>query len=175
MNSEWHKRHVLPKGAPLGQRIAWHREHQKRCACRPIPAQLQKEMAGSPNKKREPAIDEYLTTVIAEHRVLLQALRKTIHTVVPEVEECISYRLQAFRLQGRIIAGFSATSKGCSYYPFSGTTLKTLAEEIESYSHTKSALHFGPKERLPTTLVRKLLKARIAEGGRRSSTDSPGP
>ena len=157
MNSQWHKRHVLPKGAPLRQRIAWHREHQKRCACRPIPDQLQ---------KRESAIDEYLATVSAENRALLKKLRKTIHTVVPEVEECISYRLPAFRLQGRIIAGFSATSKGCSYYPFSGTTLKTLAGDIESYSQTKSALHFGSNKPLAPALVRKLLKARIAEGGR---------
>ncbi len=103
----------------------------------------------------------------AENRALLKELRKTIHTVVPEVEECISYRLPAFRLQGRIIAGFSATSKGCSYYPFSGTTLKTLAGDIKSYSQTKSALHFGTNKPLPTALVGKLLKARIAEGGRR--------
>ena len=67
-------------------------------------------------------------------------------------------------LPGRIIAGFSATSKGCSYYPFSGTTLKTLAGDIEGYSQTKSALHFDKP--LPDTLVRKLLTARIAESGR---------
>ncbi len=167
MNTEWHKQHVLPKGARLGQRIAWHREHQKRCACRPVPAQLQKQMTGPSKKKREPAIDEYLATVSAVNRALLKKLRKTIHAVVPGVEECISYRLPAFRLNGSVIAGFAATSKGCSYYPFSGTTFKTLARDIESYSHTKSALHFGPHEPLPAALVRKLLGARIAEGGRR--------
>jgi len=52
----------------------------------------------------------------------------------------------------------------CSYYPFSGRTLKTLAKELKGYSQTKSALHFDPKKGLPTTLVRKLLKARLAEG-----------
>jgi uncharacterized protein YdhG (YjbR/CyaY superfamily) len=166
MNSEWHKRHILPRGAPLKERIAWHNEHQKRCACRPIPAGLRKEMAGPSNKRREPAIDEYLGTVTATNRALLLQLRKAIHAIVPEVEECISYRLPAFRLRRKIIAGFSATSKGCSYYPFSGTTLKTLAGEIEGYRQTKSALHFGPDIPLPTSLVRKLLKARIAEGSR---------
>jgi uncharacterized protein YdhG (YjbR/CyaY superfamily) len=99
-------------------------------------------------------------------RALLEDLRRTIHSVVPEVEECISYRLPAFRYQGRIIAGFSATSDGCSYYPFSGTTLKTLAGDIEGYGQTKGALHFGPEKLLPPALVRKLLKARIAEGQR---------
>ena len=114
--------------------------------------------------KHDPAIDEYLAGVNPKSRAMLQKLRKTIHALVPEVEECISYRLPAFRFEGKIIAGFSSTSKGCSYYPFSGTTLKTLASDIEGYSQTKSALHFD--ESLPTSLVRKLLKARMAEGGR---------
>jgi uncharacterized protein YdhG (YjbR/CyaY superfamily) len=167
MNSEWHKRHVLSKGAPVEQRIAWHRQHQIKCACRPIPPGLRKEMAGSSSGKREPAIDGYLATVSAGNRALLQQLRKTIHVIVPEAEECISYRLPAFRLHGRIVAGFSATSKGCSYYPFSGTTLRTLAGETQGYSQTKSALHFGPDSPLPASLVRKLLKTRMAEGGHR--------
>ena len=108
-------------------------------------------------------IDEYLAGVTPSSRALLQSVRKTIRSIVPEVEECISYSMPAFRYQGRIIAGFRATSKGCSYYPFSGTTLKTLAGDIEGYSKTKSALHFGPDEPLPAALVRKLLKARMAE------------
>ena len=114
--------------------------------------------------RRDVAIDEYLVDASPSSRALLQKLRETIHALVPEVEECISYGMPAFRYQGRIIAGFQATSKGCSYYPFSGTTLKTLAGDIEPYSKTKSALHFGLDKPLPASLVRKLLKARMAEG-----------
>ena len=114
---------------------------------------------------RSRPIDDYLARVSPSHRALLDDLRRRIHSAVPEVAECISYRLPAFRYRGRVIAGFSATSHGCSYYPFSGTTLKTLADDIEGYSHTKGALHFGP-EPLPPALVRKLLRARIAEGPR---------
>jgi uncharacterized protein YdhG (YjbR/CyaY superfamily) len=113
--------------------------------------------------RREPAIDEYLAGVTPSSRALLQKLRKTIRSIVPEVEECISYRLPAFRYRGRIIAGLSATATGCSYYPFSGATLETVADDIKGYSHTKSALHFGPDKLLPVSLVRKLLEARIAE------------
>jgi uncharacterized protein YdhG (YjbR/CyaY superfamily) len=111
---------------------------------------------------RNPAIDAYLEDVNDKSRRLLENLRETIHTLVPEVEECISYRLPAFRYSDRIVAGFAATSKGGSYYPFSGTTLETLAADLEAYSQTKSALHFDAP--LPTALVRKLLQARIAEG-----------
>jgi uncharacterized protein YdhG (YjbR/CyaY superfamily) len=120
-------------------------------------------MADSARPKRDPGVDAYLARVSPTNRALLQALRKTVHSLVLDAEECISYRIPAFRLEGRIIAGFSATSKGCSYYPFSGTTLKTLAGEIAGYSQTKSALHFGPDKPLPKSLVRKLLNARIAE------------
>lgn len=117
--------------------------------------------------RRDPAIDKYLAEVTPTSRALLQKLRKAIRSIVPEVEECMSYSMPAFRYRGRIVAGFRATSTGCSYYPFSGTTLKTLAGEIEGYSQTKSALHFGPDQPLPAVLVRKLLQARIAEGQRR--------
>jgi uncharacterized protein YdhG (YjbR/CyaY superfamily) len=81
-----------------------------------------------------------------------------------QAEECISYRMPAFRLDGRIAAGFAATAKGCSYFPFSGSTLRTLADELADYEQTKSSLHFDPAEPLPRTLVRKLIKARLAEG-----------
>ncbi len=118
-------------------------------------------------RTRDPAIDEYLAKASPKTRALLQELRRTIHAIVPEVEECISYRLPAFRYDGRIVAGFQATSAGCSYYPFSGTTLATLAADIEGYSHTKSALHFDADKSLPPSLVKKLLKTRMAEGKRR--------
>ena len=120
-------------------------------------------MAHRDQVKRDEAIDEYLADLTPTSRALLQKLRRTIHGLVPGVEECISYRMPAFRYQGRVIAGFAATAKGCSYYPFSGTTLKTLSDEVRAYDKTRSAIHFGADKPLPATLVRKLLKTRIAE------------
>jgi uncharacterized protein YdhG (YjbR/CyaY superfamily) len=116
-------------------------------------------------KGREPSpIDGYLARLSGSKRAALETLRKTIRTIVPTAEECISYQMPAFRLEGRVVAGFSATSKGCSYFPFSGSTLKTLAKDLRGYEGTKSALHFDPAKGLPPTIVRKLLRARIAEG-----------
>ena len=114
-------------------------------------------------------IDGYLATVSADRRAALEKLRKTIRSIVPDAEECISYSMPAFRYGRHVVAGFLATSKGCSYFPFSGSTLATLAANVKTYSQTKSALHFDPKHPLPVALVRKLLKARIAE------TDDAGP
>jgi uncharacterized protein YdhG (YjbR/CyaY superfamily) len=106
------------------------------------PARPPRTTSSAPGRapaRRDPAVDEYLAKASPRSRALLRELRKTIHAIVPQVEECISYRLPAFRYEGRIIGGFSATSKGGSYYPFSGTTLETLANDVEGYSQTKSA------------------------------------
>lgn len=108
-------------------------------------------------------IDEYLRTVPEDRRRILQELRTRIRSIVPDVEECISYRIPAFRLRGAVIAGFCATVKGCSYLPFSGTTLKTLAGDLGRYSQTKSSLHFSADQPLPAALVRKLISARLKE------------
>lgn len=114
-------------------------------------------------KPKAKTIDEYLSSVSGERRKALQGLRRTIRKIVPRAQECISYGIPAFRLDGTVIAGFCATAKGCSYFPFSGSTLKTLATELEEYGGTKSSLHFDPGEPLPPGLVRKLLETRIAE------------
>jgi uncharacterized protein YdhG (YjbR/CyaY superfamily) len=108
-------------------------------------------------------IDDYLATVKGDKRIALEKLRKTIRSIVPRAEECTSYNMPAFRLDGAIVAGFCATAKGCSYFPFSGSTLRTLAADLRSYDKTKGSLHFRPDEPLPATLVRKLIKTRIAE------------
>ena len=112
---------------------------------------------------KPPTIDDYLTSVLEDRRGALEDLRMKIRSVVPNAEECISYRIPAFRLNGVVVAGFCATTKGCSYFPFSGLTLKTLARDLRHYDQTKSSLHFSPDKPLPTTLVRKLIKSRLAE------------
>jgi len=108
-------------------------------------------------------IDEYLAGVSDEQRAQLQCLRGMIHAIVPRAEECISYRIPAFRLDGVVVAGFAARTRGCSYYPFSGHTLATLANDLKGYDRTKSALQFDTTRAIPENLLRKLLAARIAE------------
>lgn len=116
---------------------------------------------GMPGKPT--TIDEYLATVTGPRRTALARLRETIRSIVPDAEECISYSIPAFRVDGRIVAGFCARKTGCSYFPFSGSTLKTVAHFVRDYDQTRSALHFTPDNPLPATLVRRLIKARIAE------------
>lgn len=127
-------------------------------------------MPAKPKKPSRPALPTrgspvaaYLAKVPAARRPLLEALRRRILAAVPGAEECLSYGLAAFRVRGKVVAGFQATAKGGSYYPFSGTTLATLGSALEGWSRTKSAVHFTAERPLPATLVKKLLKARLAE------------
>lgn len=108
-------------------------------------------------------IDEYLSTLRAPQRALLQRLRRAIREILPRAEECISYRMPAFRFEGAIVAGFAARGAGGSYYPFSGSTLATLGDDVAGYRGTKGALHFDAERPLSKALVRKLLRTRIAE------------
>ena len=98
---------------------------------------------------------------------MLQALRRTILEIIPEAEEVISYRVPAFRVQGKTVAGFAAFKTHLSYLPFSGSVLPRLADDLHGYTMTKSALHFPVDEPLPKALVQKLIAVRLDEASPR--------
>ena len=108
-------------------------------------------------------VDAYLSGLEEPKRGTLQTLRRTILEIVPEAEQVISYRVPAFRMRGRTVAGFAAFRDHLSYLPFSGSVLTQLTDELDGYTRTKSALHFPVDQPLPETLVRKLIAARVAE------------
>jgi uncharacterized protein YdhG (YjbR/CyaY superfamily) len=108
-------------------------------------------------------IDLYLEEVDEPKRSTLQTLRRTILEIVPDAEEVISYRVPAFRLHGKTIAGFAAFKDHLSYLPFSGSVLDQLGDELQGYTMTKSALHFPVDCPLPKPLVKKLIEVRLAE------------
>ena len=92
-----------------------------------------------------------------------QKLRETIHTVAPTAEECISYGIPAFRLNGRSLVFFGAWANHCAFYPGSSNTLKKFRNELRNFQTSKGTLRFSPDKPMPVALVKKLLKARIAE------------
>ena len=111
-------------------------------------------------------VDEYLRGIEEPERSTLESLRRTILEIVPDADQVISYKVPAFRVEGRIVAGFAAFKDHLSYLPFSGSVLPELASELEGYTTTKSALHFPVDRPLPKTLVRKLIAARRTEASR---------
>jgi len=112
-------------------------------------------------------VDNYLRGVDEPKRSTLQSLRRTILEIVPEAEQGLSYRVPAFRVRGKVVAGFAAFGNHLSYLPFSGSVLGQLADELHGYTMTKSSLHFPVDRPLPKTLVKKLIAVRLQEIGRR--------
>ena len=110
------------------------------------------------------SIDEYLATVSEDQRAALEKLRKTIMSVAPTAEECISYQICAFRQNGMLV-GFGAAAKHCAFYPMSSTTVAAFKDDLKDYDTSKGTIRFQPDKPLPAALVRKLVKARLAENG----------
>jgi uncharacterized protein YdhG (YjbR/CyaY superfamily) len=108
-------------------------------------------------------IDEYLSQVEEPKRTTLQMLRETIQRVIPEADECISYGMPAFRLNGKIIAGFAAFKNHLAYVPHSGSVLPELKDDLAGYTSTSGSLHFPIDEPLPEPLVRKLIAVRLQQ------------
>jgi uncharacterized protein YdhG (YjbR/CyaY superfamily) len=111
-------------------------------------------------------IDEYLAGLSEDKREALEKLRKTIRAAVPKAVECISYQLPAFRLDGKVLVLFGAAAGHCTFYPGSGTAVAAHEKELATYETSKGAIRFQPDAPLPATLVRKLVKYRIAENTR---------
>src|SRR6266571_4145194 len=107
-------------------------------------------------------IDEYLAGVSKDKRGALAKLRKTIKAAAPKAEECISYQLAAFRQDGMLVA-FGATENHCAFYLMSASTVEAHAWELKDYDTSKGTIRFQADKPLPVALVRKLVKARIAE------------
>jgi uncharacterized protein YdhG (YjbR/CyaY superfamily) len=113
--------------------------------------------------KKAMTFDEYLASLSVKERATLQAMRMTIHKIVPDAVEGISYGMQAFLLNGKPFAALSANADHCSYFPMSGSVVPALAKELKSYDTSKGTVRFDAEKPLPTTLVRKLVKARLTE------------
>jgi uncharacterized protein YdhG (YjbR/CyaY superfamily) len=108
-------------------------------------------------------VDEYLTSLEEPKRSTLEALRRTILDLLPDAAQVISYRVPAFRVDGKTVAGFAAFKNHLAYLPFSGSILNQLSEELAGYEMTKSSLHFPVDRPLPEALVKKLIQLRQAE------------
>ena len=108
-------------------------------------------------------IDEYLASVSDDKREALEKLRNTIKSIAPEVEECISYQMPAFRLHGRILAGFAAAKNHCSLYPWSASAIVAFSDELTDFSTSKGTIRFQPDKPIPDELIRKIINYRISE------------
>jgi uncharacterized protein YdhG (YjbR/CyaY superfamily) len=124
-------------------------------------ANLMPAVVASAMSKQE--VDNYLASLDEPKRSTLEALRRTILDLVPEAAQCISYGVPAFRLEGKVIAGFAAFKNHLSYLPHSGSVFPELGDSISSYATSKGALQFAVDTPLPKALVEKLVAIRMRQ------------
>ena len=105
--------------------------------------------------------DDYLAAVPSDKRAALETLRKRIKDAAPEAEECISYGIPAFRLNGRLLVAYGAATHHCAFYP--GSVVQALKDELSGYDISKGTVRFSADRPLPAALVRRLVQLRIAK------------
>jgi uncharacterized protein YdhG (YjbR/CyaY superfamily) len=111
-------------------------------------------------------VETYLSTLPADQREALQALRAVIKARLPDHLEVISYAMPGFRQpgpKGRMVAGYAAFKVNCGYYPHSGTIIGQFPEETAGFKTSGGAISFTPDHPLQECLVLTLIEARLAE------------
>ena len=106
--------------------------------------------------------DEYLAGLSGDKRRALEKLRKDIKAAAPKTEECMSYGIPGFRLNGKLLVSYGAGAKHCAFYP--GSIVREFAKELKDYDTSgKGTIRLSVEEPLPAALVQKIVKARIAQ------------
>jgi uncharacterized protein YdhG (YjbR/CyaY superfamily) len=120
------------------------------------------QISANPSK-RPTSVDEYLAGVPPKARVALARLRKMITAAAPGSSVVISYRVPIVRHEGRQLVGFAAFRDHCSFFVMSPEVIRAHAAALKGYDVAKGTVRFTPNRPLPASLVRMLVKARIAE------------
>jgi uncharacterized protein YdhG (YjbR/CyaY superfamily) len=125
-----------------------------------------KKDASAPKKsgRKLATPNAYLAGLSKWKRAALQNLRANIKAAAPGLEECLSYGIPGFRHKGTFFVGYGAAAKHCAFYP--GSVVQRLSkDELKHYDVSKGTIRFPPDKPLPKSLVRKLVKLRLAQRG----------
>jgi len=107
--------------------------------------------------------DEYLANIPEPAQSTLKHVRAVIKSVVPkETTEAISYGIPMFKFNGMLV-GYAAFKKHCSLFPTGSGVLDRFERELKAYRTSKGTIQFPPDKPLPDELIKKIVKARVAE------------
>jgi uncharacterized protein YdhG (YjbR/CyaY superfamily) len=108
-------------------------------------------------------VDTYLAAVPESQRAALKRLRRLLLDAVPGAEETIKTRVPAVRYRGKTVAGFGAARDHAALYVMFGDALVALKDKFESFDASRRVVRFNPSKPIPATLVRKVVRFRLAE------------
>jgi uncharacterized protein YdhG (YjbR/CyaY superfamily) len=107
-------------------------------------------------------IDDYLALVPRQARIVLDKLRRTIHSAAPKATEKISYRIPTFDYLGALVA-LAAFKDHCSLFPMSLSVIAAHKDELKSFKVSKGTIRFTIDHPLPGTVVKSIVKERMAQ------------
>ena len=113
-------------------------------------------------------IDAYLEALPPDVRAALERLRRIIKSAAPKATEAISWQMPSLKHQG-LLVGFAAFKAHCSFFPMSSDVMAAHEKMLAGYSTSKGTIRFTVDKPLPAALVKKIVKARIAENESRKS------
>jgi uncharacterized protein YdhG (YjbR/CyaY superfamily) len=126
---------------------------------------MKKKSPGSSSSKKSIApatVQGYTRRIPASSRKSFAELRAAILAAVPaDAVETISYRIPAIR-RGKVLVWFAAFADHCSLFP-TASVVAAFKDQLKNYSTSKGTVHFPLDKRIPAALVKKLVKARVAE------------
>lgn len=107
-------------------------------------------------------VDEYLAGVPEPALSTLNKIRAAIRSAVPsEATETISYGIPAFKHK-RVLVWYAAFSNHCSLFP-TASVIEAFKDELKGFSTSKGTIHFPTDKRVPAGLIKKMVKARVAQ------------
>jgi uncharacterized protein YdhG (YjbR/CyaY superfamily) len=113
--------------------------------------------------KTPASVEEYFAALSPEQRQVLEKLRSTIRAAAPAATEAISYQMPAFKYERRGLVSYAAFKDHYSLFPMSLQVMADYDKELRPFVSGKGTIRFTAEKPLPATLVRKILKARMAE------------
>jgi uncharacterized protein YdhG (YjbR/CyaY superfamily) len=108
-------------------------------------------------------VDEYLAGIPAKQRALLERLRALIVEIAPGADESISYGIPTYKLNGKPLVYFGTATNHYALYAISGAIREAFREDLAGYAMSKGTIRFPFDKPFPASLIKKLVKAQLAE------------